>query len=146
MVFALITRLFTGEAGIYLARLKRLVGLYVMLGVFALLLLIFLIIALFTWSAQHFGSLPTALVFAGVSLLLVIVTYILTVMAKRPPVTQADDRLKRDIASIAGVTAMTNAPQIMRAVRRQKKLLFVPIAGMGFYGLYKLLTGRQRRY
>ena len=63
MVFALITRLFTGEAGVFLARLKRLVGLYVMLGIFGLLLLIFLMIALFSWSAQYYGSLNTALGF-----------------------------------------------------------------------------------
>lgn len=144
MVFALITRLLTGEAGVFLTRLKRLVGLYVMLGVSALLLLIFLLIALFIWSSQHFGSLNTALGFAGVALLLVIITFVMTLGAKRRPETRADDRLQRDIVSIAGVTAMTNAPQIMRAVRRQKKLLLVPIAGMGMFGLYKLLTKRRR--
>jgi membrane protease YdiL (CAAX protease family) len=143
MVFALITRLFTGEAGLFLGRLKRLVGLYVMLGIFALLLLIFLIIALFTWSAQNFGTLPTALGFAGGALLLVIVTYVMTLMAGRRPSTRADDRLQRDIVSIAGVTAMTNAPQIMRAVRRQKGLLVIPVAAIGMFGLYRILASRR---
>ena len=145
MIFALITRLFQGEAGIFLARLKRLVGLYIMLGVFSLLLLIFLIITLFIWSSQHYGSLNTALGFSAGALVLVLLTFVMTLLAKRKPQTRADDRLQRDIASIAGVTALTNAPQIMRAVRRQKKLLLVPIAGMGFFGLYKILTNRRGR-
>ena len=145
MVLALITRLLQGEAGIFLARLKRLMGLYIMLGVFGLLLLIFLITTLFIWLSQHFGSLNTALGFSAGSLVLVILTYVMVLMAKRKPETRADDRLQRDIASIAGVTALTNAPQIMRAVRRQKKLLLVPIAGMGFFGLYKILTNRRGR-
>jgi hypothetical protein len=140
MVFALITRLFTGEAGIFLARLKRLVGLYILLGLFALLLVIFLVIALFIWSSQHFGSLNTALAFAGGSLVLVILTFVMTLLARRRPSTRADDRLQRDIASIAGVTALTNAPQIMRAVRRQKGLLLVPIAGIGIFAIYRFFA------
>ena len=145
MVFALITRLFTGEAGVFLARLKRLVGLYVMLGIFGLLLLIFLMIALFSWSAQYYGSLNTALGFSAGALLLMIITYAMVLMASRRPSTRADDRLQRDIASIAGVTALTNAPQIMRAVRQQKGLLVIPVAAIGVFGLFRLLAARRDR-
>ena len=145
MVFALITRLFTGEAGVFLARIKRLVGLYVMLGIFGLLLLIFLMIALFSWAAQYYGSLNTALGFSAGALLLMIMTYAMVLMASRRPSTRADDRLQRDIASIAGVTALTNAPQIMRAVRQQKGLLVIPVAAIGMFGLYRLIASRRDR-
>ena len=145
MIFALITRLFQGEAGIFLARLKRLVGLYVMLGVFALLLVIFLITTLFIWLSQHFGSLATALGFSAGALVLVILTYVMVLVAKRKPETRADDRLQRDIASIAGVTALTNAPQIIRAMRQNRSLIAVPVALGGFYGLYRLIAALRGR-
>ena len=145
MILALVSKIFAGEAGVFFARLKRLMALYVLLAILLLVLAIFVMIALFIWSAQNFGALPTALGFCGGSLVLVLIAVAMILMAKRRPSTRVDDRLQRDIASIAGVTALTNAPQIMRAVRRQKKLLLVPIAGMGFFGLYKLLANRRRR-
>ena len=92
MILALITRLFTGEAGIYFARLKRLVGLYVVLGIFALALLVFLLIALFIWASHHFGALETALAFAGAFFILLVITFVMTLLAKRRPATRATTR------------------------------------------------------
>lgn len=145
MVLALILRLFTGEAGILLARLKRLAGLYALMAILILVMLVFLLIALFAWVASHLGVIEAALIFAGVTFVFVIVTFILARIAGRKPANRADDRLQRDIASIAGVTALTNAPQIIRAMKQRRGLLVVPAAAAGFAGLYGLLTFLRRR-
>ena len=145
MVFPLIVRLFTGEAGQFLARLKRLVGLYVLMGVFGLALIVFLLGALFLWSAHRYGGVWTALMFSAAAFGLLSITFILTLLAKRPPAKRADDRLQRDIASIAGVTALSNAPQIARAFRQNKSLLILPAAGVGAYGFYRLIAALRGR-
>lgn len=145
MLLTLVSKIFAGEAGVFLARLKRVVALYVLLAILLLILAIFVIVALFIWSSQHFGALPTALGFCGGSLVLVLLTFAMIMMAKRRPSTRADDRLQRDIASIAGVTALTNAPQIIRAFRRNRSLIAVPVALGGLYGLYRLISGIRGR-
>lgn len=145
MLVALITRLFTGEADIFVSRLKRQVGFYVLLAILGLALSIFLLLALFLWLAGKFGALPTALGFSGVFLVLFLVTYILAVLAKRRPVRRDDDRLQRDVASIAGVAALTNAPRIVRAMRQKRGLILLPLAGLGFYGLYRLVAAMRGR-
>lgn len=146
MVLALIMRLFTGEAGIMLARLKRLAGLYALMALLIVVMLVFLLIALFAWMALHLGVINTALIFAAATFVLVLVTFILARIAGRKPANRADDRLQRDIASIAGVTALTNAPQILRAVNRHRGMLAVPAAvAAGLAGLYGVLTFLRRR-
>lgn len=145
MLTQLITKVFTGEAGIFFARMKRLAILYALMAVFALLMVGFLLASLYIWIAESYGSLPTALGFAGVFFLLVLITYIVVVIARRPPHRRADDRLQRDIASIASVAALTNAPTILREVWRRKSLLLVPVAAVGAFGLYRLIAGFRRR-
>ena len=136
-------KLFAGEAGVFFARLKRLAALYVLLGVLFLILAIFVMIALFIWCAQNFGALPTALGFCGGTVVLLLLTFVMIIIVRRRPSTRADDRLQRDIASIAGVTAISNAPQILRAFKRNRGLVAVPVAVAGVYGLYRFVTGQR---
>lgn len=145
MIFALITRLFTGEVGLFFARLKRVVGLYVVMAILTLGLVIFLVTALFIWASRHFGSLETALGFSGVFVVLLVVTYLLSVLAQRKSAPRDDDRLQRDIASIAGVAALSNAPQLVRAMKQRRGVVLVPVAVAGFYGLYRLLASFRDR-
>lgn len=145
MILALITRLFTGEAGIYFARLRRMAGLYALMALFALGMVIFLLTALFIWLAQIFGSLPTALGFAAAFLLLLLATYLLTLLGQRKPADRDEDRLQRDIASIAGVAALANAPQLVRAVRSKRGLIAVPVIAASFYGLYRVILAMRGR-
>ncbi|KQT42016.1 hypothetical protein ASG43_17195 [Aureimonas sp. Leaf454] len=140
MVLALIMRLFTGEAGIMFARLKRLAGLYLLMAILALVMLAFLLLALFAWIASHIGVIETALIFAGVTFVLLVVTFVMAKITGRKPANRADDRLQRDIASIAGVTALSNAPQLLRVLRQRKGLVIVPAAAVGFAGLYGILS------
>jgi hypothetical protein len=145
MVLALIMRLFTGEAGIMFARLKRLAGLYIVMAILLMVMLAFLLLALFAWIASRIGVIETALIFAGVSFVLLFVTFIMAKITGRKPANRADDRLQRDIASIAGVTALSNAPQLMRAMRQRKGFIIVPAAAAGFLGLYGVLSFLRRR-
>lgn len=135
MLTQLITKLFTGEAGIFVARLQRLFLVYALLGLCAIGFVGFLLGALFVWLSGIYGTLATTLGFAGVCFLLVVGLYIALMVVRRPPRHRASDRLQRDIASIASVAAVSNVPLILSVLRRRKAyLLMLPLAGVGLWG------------
>ncbi len=141
MVFQLITRLFTGEASIYFARMRTLATIYLIMAVVALAMLFFLLLALFIWIAQSAGALATALGFAAACLVILIGVYIVLVVARRPPRQRAADRMQRDVASIASVAAVSNIPLLFRSIRRRKSLMLVPVAGVAAFGIFRLILG-----
>lgn len=145
MLLQLITRLITGEAGTYLARMRRLAGLYAVMAVFGLLTAVFLIGSLFIFLAEIFGGLATALGFAGAFFLVFVVFWIMTIMVRRTPSRRADDRLQRDVASIAGVAALSNAPLLLRSVRRNKMLLLLPVAGATGFVIWRAISNYRDR-
>ncbi|WAJ30007.1 hypothetical protein [Antarcticirhabdus aurantiaca] len=145
MLTQLITKLITGEAGIFVEKMKRLAVLYALMAVCALFMLGFLMNALFVWLASHFGAFGTSLGFALFFLVLVIAVYVMISAAGRPPANRADDRLQRDIASIASVAALSNAPLLFSSVRRRKSLLLVPVAGGFLFAVWRLITATRRR-
>lgn len=144
MIFQLVAKLISGEAGIYIARMRRLAGLYAAMLVFLLLMIGFLIGALFVYIAGLIGSLYAALVFAGFFFLLILMTWILSIAARRPPPKRADDRLQRDIASIAGVTAISNLPLILGAVKKRKSLLLIPVGMAGMFATWRTISAFRR--
>lgn len=145
MIWQLVAKLVTGEAGVYVARMRRLVVLYIIMAVFALMMIAYLMTALYVWVASLYGPLAAALGFAAVFFVLVLVTWILTVIVRRPPRKRADDRLQRDIASIAGVAALSNAPLLFQSARRNKKLLLVPVAGAVGWALWRAIESFRTR-
>jgi hypothetical protein len=145
MVLQLITRLITGEAGTYLVRMRRLAGLYAAMALLGVITLAFLLASLFIFLADHFGSLATALGFAAFFFVLFLGVWIMTVMVQRTPTRRADDRLQSDIASIAGVAALTNAPLLLRSVRRNKKLLLLPVVGATGFAIWRAVTTYRER-
>ncbi|HEY9055803.1 MAG TPA: hypothetical protein VIN77_01510 [Aurantimonas sp.] len=145
MVLQLVTKLITGEAGTYLARLKRLAGLYVVMALLAMAMLASLLSALSIFLADRFGALETALGFALVSLLLLLATWAAVVIVRRPPRKRADDRLQRDIAAIAGVAALSNAPLLLGTVKKRKSLLLVPVLAAGGWGIWRAINTYRSR-
>tara|TARA_R110002020_G_scaffold22460_3_gene75930 strand:+ start:339 stop:791 length:453 start_codon:yes stop_codon:yes gene_type:complete len=145
MIWQLVAKLVTGEAGVYVARIRRLIVLYLAMAVFGLLMVAYLMTALYVWVASLYGPLAAALGFAGFFLVLVLLTWIATVIARRPPRKRADDRLQRDIASIAGVAALSNAPLLFQSAKRNKKLLFVPVAGAVGWALWRAIDSFRTR-
>lgn len=143
MIGALILRLFTGEAAIYLARLRKVALVYALMGVFALAALLYLVGAVHAWFALRYGPVATSIGFALVCLAIVAVLYAVLTVVRRPPPVRAQDRMQRDIASIAGVAAMSNLPSILRGVRRRKSLVLVPVALAGAFGVWRALRGRR---
>ncbi|WP_279479990.1 hypothetical protein [Aureimonas sp. SK2] len=141
MVIQLLTRLFTGEASIYFARLRTVATIYLIMAVVALAMLFFLLLALFIWIAQSAGALATALGFAAVCLVILIGVYIALLVARRPPRQRAADRMQRDVASIASVAAVSNIPLLFRSVRRHKSLLLVPVAAVSAFGIFRFVMG-----
>jgi ABC-type uncharacterized transport system permease subunit len=144
MLTQLITKLITGEAGIFVAKMKRLVVLYALMGFFALCMAGFLMNALFVWMAARYGAFATSLGFALVFLVLIVAVYVMAVVAGRPPSNRADDRLQRDIASIASVAALSNAPLLFSSVRRRKSLLLVPVAGGALFAVWRMISATRR--
>ncbi|MBO0904857.1 hypothetical protein [Jiella sonneratiae] len=140
MIWQLVAKLVTGEAGVYVARLRRLVVLYLVMAVLAILMVAYLMTALYVWIASLYGPLAAALGFAGVFFVLILLTYVAIVIVRRPPRKRADDRLQRDIASIAGVAALSNAPLLFQSARRNKKLLLVPVAGAVGWAVWRAVN------
>ena len=146
MIWGLISTLVMGEAGSYLARLKKVAGLYAAMAIFGLGLLFSLLASLYIFLAQRYGALETALGFSAGWFVLVVVAWVLVIVARKPPRKEADDRLKRDIASIAGVAALSNAGLMIKQVKRRKSLLLVPVAAVGGWALWRSIeTYRQDR-
>ena len=141
----LISRLITGEAGIYIARMRRIAGLYAIMAFFGLLTAAFAFSALYILLANEVGSLAASLIFAGVFLTLCAVTWILAAIARRSPGRREDDRLQRDMASIAGVAALTNAPLLLSSIRRRKSLLLLPIAGAAGFAIWRAISSYRDR-
>lgn len=143
MLLQIVTKLFTGEAGIFLGRLQRVAALYAAMAVFALAAFGFLLGALFTWLSERYGPVGTAIGFALFCIAVVLALFVALVAARRPPKVRAGDRLQRDVASIASVAALTNFPLILSSVRRRKGLLLVPVAGVGLWGILRAFRTRR---
>ena len=143
MLGQLITKVFTGEISIYLARLRQMAVVYALMAVMAFFLTFFLIVAAYIWTSQAVGALPAALYFAGGCAVLLVILYIALLIIGRPPKERASDRLQRDVASIAGVAALSNAPSIMRQVKRRKGLILIPVAGLAVWAADRAYASRR---
>lgn len=144
MIWQLVAKLVTGEAGVYVARMRRLAVLYAAMALFAILMLAYLISALYVWIAWLYGPLAASLGFAAGFFVLIVATWIATIIVRRPPRKRADDRLQRDIASIAGVAALSNAPLLFQSAKRNKKLLLVPVVGAVGWAVWRAVTSYRR--
>ena len=145
MVGHLIYTLLTGEAGNYIARLKRIAGFFIAMAVCAIVMLSTLFAALYVFLVHRYGGVHTSLGFAAVFFLLMLAFWIGLMIVRRPPKKRADDRLKRDIASIAGVAALSNASGMVRAVKRRKSLLLVPVAAAGGFAMWRAVSAFRAR-
>lgn len=145
MLTQLITKLFTGEAGIFIARMRVVALIYAVMVVVGMAMLGFLLAALFIWLASIYGTFATALGFAAFCLVAIVILYILLIFARRPPKQRASDRLQRDVASIASIAAISNLPMLIRSFGRDKRLILVPIAAAGIYGATRVILGFRRR-
>ncbi|ALN72691.1 hypothetical protein [Aureimonas sp. AU20] len=141
MLGQLITKVFTGEASIYIARLRTALVLYIVMALLGLAAIAFLLNALFTWLAFRYGHVQTSIGFGVVCLIGVAIMYVVLMVARRPPRQRARDRVQRDVASIASVAAVSNLPLIFRMLRRRKGLLLVPVGLASVWGLFMALRG-----
>ncbi len=144
MIWGLISTLLLGEAGTYVARLKKIAGLYAVIAVFAIGLVFSLLASLYIYLAQRFGALETALGFSAGWFVLLVLAWITLMIVRRPPAKRADDRLKRDIASIAGVAALSNAGLMLKQVKRRKSLLLVPVAAVAGWAVWRSVDTYRR--
>jgi len=146
MLGQLVAKVFTGEAGVFFARMRRVALIAAIAAIFALATLGFLLGAVYVWVADAYGSFAASLIFAGISFVFLVISIVAMMIAKRPPKERASDRLQRDITSIAGVAALTNAPAIFRSVRRRRSLLLIPVGGGVLYVVLRAINGwRYRR-
>ncbi|KAA0972324.1 hypothetical protein FPY71_04290 [Aureimonas fodinaquatilis] len=143
MLGQLITKVFTGEASIFLARLRQMAIIYALMAFVAFFLAFFLIVSGYIWLTQTVGALPAALYFAGGCAVLLAILYIVLLVVGRPPKERASDRLQRDVASIAGVAALANAPSLLRSVKRRKGLVLIPVAGLAVWAAVRAYASRR---
>ncbi|RFC66278.1 hypothetical protein DYI37_02170 [Fulvimarina endophytica] len=115
------------------------------MAIFAILLLAFLITALFVYVAAQIGALNAALIASGLCLGIIIILWITTIIVGRNPEKRAQDRMSRDIASIAGTAALANVPKMFAMARKRKvaALATSVVAVVGF-GLWRALRGDDR--
>ncbi|MDY8110379.1 hypothetical protein U0C82_14650 [Fulvimarina sp. 2208YS6-2-32] len=138
----ILAKIFQGELGIYFARLKRLAILYVIMAIFGILLLAFLITALFVYVATQIGPLNAALIASGLCLAVMVGLWITTIVVRRRPEKRAQDRMKRDIASVAGTSALVNLPKIFAMARKRKAAAFLtPVVALVGFGIWRMLQG-----
>ncbi len=145
MLTQLVTKIFTGEASIYIARLRTALAIYAVMAILGLATAGFLLNALFTWFALRYGHIQTSIGFAAVCLVGIAVMYVVLLIVGRPPRQRARDRMQRDIASVASVAAISNVPLIFATVRKRKALLLLPVGLASFWGLFVALRGLRDR-
>ncbi|MCM2503286.1 hypothetical protein NDN16_06295 [Aureimonas altamirensis] len=143
MLGQFLAKVVTGEAGIFIARLRQMAVIYVLMAIVALFLLLFLLIAAFLWLAQGVGALPAALYFCGGLALLLVVLYVVLLVVGRTPKERASDRLQRDVASFASVAAVSNLPLILHSVKRRKGLLIIPVVGAALWAGLRAFSSRR---
>ncbi|MER0237901.1 hypothetical protein ABRA89_07145 [Fulvimarina sp. MAC8] len=138
----LVAKIFQGELGTYIARYKRLVTLYAIMSVFILLLLAFLLTALFVFVAAQIGALNAALIASGLCLAIILAIWLMTIKVRRKPEKRVQDRMKRDIASVAGTTALANLPKIFAMARKRKAAaIMTPIVAIVGFSVWRMLQG-----
>ncbi len=145
MLGQLITKVFTGEASIYIARLRTALAIYIVMAILGIAAFGFFLNALFTWFAERYGHIQTSVGFGVACVVGVAVMYVVVLLARRPPRQRARDRVQRDVASIASVAAVSNLPLIFSLVRKRKAVLLVPIGLASFWGLFMALRGYRDR-
>ncbi|WP_019997831.1 hypothetical protein [Aureimonas ureilytica] len=145
MLGQLITKVFTGEASIYIARLRTALALYIVMAILGISAFGFLVNALFTWLAFRYGHVQTSIGFGLVCLIGVAIMYVVLLVVGRRPRQRARDRVQRDVASIASVAAVSNLPLIFAMVRKRKALLLLPVGLASFWGLFMALRGYRDR-
>jgi len=145
MLGQLITKVFTGEASIYIARLRTALAVYIVMALLGLGALAFLLNALFTWLAFRYGHVQTSIGFGIACLVGLAIMYGVLLAVRRPPRQMARDRIQRDVASIASVAAVSNLPLFFRLLRRRKGLLLLPVGLASVWGLFMALRGYRDR-
>ncbi|WP_349940762.1 hypothetical protein [Fulvimarina sp. MAC8] len=116
--------------------------LYAIMSVFILLLLAFLLTALFVFVAAQIGALNAALIASGLCLAIILAIWLMTIKVRRKPEKRVQDRMKRDIASVAGTTALANLPKIFAMARKRKAAaIMTPIVAIVGFSVWRMLQG-----
>ncbi|WP_148227478.1 hypothetical protein [Fulvimarina pelagi] len=114
------------------------------MAIFAVLLLAFLITALFVYVAAQIGALNAALIASGLCLGVILLLWITTLVVRRTPEKRVQDRMKRDIASVAGTTALSNLPKIFAMARKRKAAaLLTPLIAIVGFGIWRMLQNED---
>lgn len=130
--------LLTGEAAEMAAQARRSVVAYLIAGLAGLCALFFLIVAGFVYVADNlrFGALNTALVFAGVLLLLAVLVLLFHRLGRASRVRRARERRKGEVAAAAGAAAIAVLPTLLSR-RGGAAGLLVPVAALLAYGVFR---------
>lgn len=145
MLASLIGSIASGEALLALRRAKTTAIVYAIVGLLALVGVIFLLIAGYLFAASRFGPIEAALGFGGGFLLLGIVVLIVYNGSLRARQRRRAERRKGEIATVAAASALALLPMLANR-RAGLPMLLAPLLGFVGYKIYQENATRRPRF
>ena len=145
MLASLIGSIASGEALLALRRAKTTAIVYAIVGLLALVGVIFLLIAGYLFAASRFGPIEAALGFGGGFLLLGIVVLIVYNGSLRARQRRRAERRTGEISTVAGASALALLPMLANR-RAGLPMLLAPLLGFVGYKIYQENATRRPRF
>ena len=132
MLASLIAGFASGEVMNAVRRAKSAAIAYLLAFAFALVGIGFLIAALFTWVARHFGTIEAAIGFGVAFFLIAMMILLLHAIASRSRARRTR-RQGVDLATVAGVAAVSVLPVLLKS----RAGLAAPLVALAAYAIYR---------
>jgi hypothetical protein len=139
MLASLLAGLATGETIAAVRRMRRAVVAYLVAALFALIGLVFLLIAVTIWASRRFGEIEAAV---GIGLVFLVVALIIYVVHRRTARVRAGAAARqrnRDLTNAAVAAGVAAAPGLLKK-GSGFALLAAPVVAAGAYVVYRLLS------
>lgn len=143
MFASIIASIAAGETATIIGRVKRAAIVYVLVALMVLLALIFGLLALYVWIAQHYGAMPAAIGFAVAFIVIAALLLIIHKATSRAAAKRAARERAVDLKAIAATAAVAGLPAILSR-KGSGMALLVPVLGVVGYLIYKENAGPRR--
>ncbi|MGN6548444.1 MAG: phage holin family protein [Pararhizobium sp.] len=133
-VFPFLTSLATGEVQDRVQGFKRSLALYAIVALFALITLVFLLVAAYTALMTAYGPIYAALILAGIAFVVCLIFVVAVKIAQARQRRRARER-RRASASLYTTAGLTLAPYLLRS--KALMAIGLPIAGLAAFLLLR---------
>lgn len=142
MLASLIATILSGEALDAFRRTRSAAVAYAAAGLFAIVGLGFLVGASYVAAARRYGTIEAAIAFGAGFLLIALVIVTIHAVRQKNRKKAIEGRRTTDVATMAGVAAVTLLPSLMRG-RAAAGGLAAAVAALAAYGLYRYYSRRD---